>query len=211
MEKMCGKCKILQPLDNFCKDRWQRDGRRSVCRSCTSRKKPKSPPRKGWVENGIGYIPLTQDQVAKVDPKNVEYLSQWEWFAYWSPNSNSFYAARKGKNKEQIKMHRQIAGVNDDVLIDHHDHDTLNNQEYNIRPATRIQNAQNARIRKDNTSGFKGVHYRSDMDKYVARIQTNGRRRFLGYRDTPEEAAALYIEAAKEEHKEFAYLGGETK
>lgn len=85
--------------------------------------------------------------------------------------------------------------------IDHIDNNATNNRWRNLRPATREQNTQNARRRRDNTSGYKGVS--PHEGRYAARVQTNGKRKFLGYFDTPEEAYAAVCKAAQAAHGEF--------
>ncbi|HLP99179.1 MAG TPA: HNH endonuclease [Sideroxyarcus sp.] len=87
--------------------------------------------------------------------------------------------------------------------LDHISGVKTDNRISNLRPATRIQNNCNTRIRKDNSSGFKGVSLRSDLNKWCARISVNGRRFFLGCFDTAEEAAAQYTKSAIELHKDF--------
>ena len=51
--------------------------------------------RQGWVEDGIGYIPLTRGQIAKVDPEDLEKLTKNNWNALWSPSAKKYYATCK--------------------------------------------------------------------------------------------------------------------
>jgi hypothetical protein len=195
-------------------------GRRDqMCKSCRRRQinaryTKKGPPkaREGWVDNGIGYIPLTQGQIATVDPEDVGRLSQYNWCAVWSPQTQSYYAFRNkflepDRHKVLEGMHRFVLGLGDDDErnVDHENHDTLYNRKTNLRPADDFQNTRNARIRKDNKTGFKGVTHRGK--KYQAGIRVNGKRKHLGTCDTAEEARILYENAAKELHQEFACLG----
>lgn len=83
-------------------------------------------------------------------------------------------------------------------LIDHKDGDGLNNRWANLRPATQSQNGANRGPSKNNRSGFKGV----SMDD--GRYRATFRGKFLGYRDTAKEAAALYAEAASAYFGEYA-------
>lgn len=39
-------------------------------------------------------IQLSQGQVAKVSPERFEELSQFNWYAQWNSNTQSFYAVR---------------------------------------------------------------------------------------------------------------------
>lgn len=86
--------------------------------------------------------------------------------------------------------------------IDHRDGDSLNNAWDNLRQATHSQNCANARRRRDNTSGFKGVCARPS-GKFASRIQHGGRRLNLGLFDTAEDAHAAYVSAMKQLHQSF--------
>jgi hypothetical protein len=90
-------------------------------------------------------------------------------------------------------------------MVDHRDGDGLNNRRSsNLRIATRGQNAANAKLRADNTSGFKGVTLHRVSGKWQAYINANGRRHSLGYFETPEEAGAAYASAGPRAHGDFA-------
>lgn len=66
------------------------------------------------------------------------------------------------------------------------------------------QNNQNARIRKDNVTGYKGV--RVSGKKFEARIKCGKRLMYLGRYPNPIEAAKAYNEAAKKYFGEYAWL-----
>jgi hypothetical protein len=102
------------------------------------------------------------------------------------------------------RMHREIFGACDGQLVDHVDGDGLNNRRSNLRIATRAENNRNAAVRKDNTSGFKGVHWHKGDGRWQAQIRVAGKRIRLGAFDTPEAAHAAYCEAAARYHGAFA-------
>ena len=58
--------------------------------------------------------------------------------------------------------------------------------------------SSNQRIRKDNSSGYRGVHFNSRSLKWVSRVQCNRKRINLGYYDTPEEAHEARINFLRE-------------
>lgn len=91
--------------------------------------------------------------------------------------------------------------------LDHIDGDCTNNRIENLRPATKSENNRNVGIRKDNTSGIKGVHWNKRDKKWQAQIQIEGKRTCLGYFDDLELADLVAIEARNKHYKEFANHG----
>ncbi len=155
-------------------------------------------------------IPLTQGQFALVDDADFAWLSQWKWQARLD-KSSGYYAARTewtSKTKcRTVRMHRVILGVVlSTVLIDHKDHNTLNNQRENLRKATSSQNTSNRRPQKQSSSKFLGVHYAKNINKWVAQIQKGDVNHRLGSFDNEVEAAKAYNSKAVELHGPFANL-----
>lgn len=88
--------------------------------------------------------------------------------------------------------------------IDHINRIKDDNRWCNLREASRSQNNINSGMRKHNTSGLKGVFYRSDRPKkWQAKIGLNGRGKHLGYFNTKEEAHAAYLAAARANYGDF--------
>lgn len=155
-------------------------------------------------------IPLTKDKIALVDDEDFEYLNQWKWHARYK-KGGSYYASRKEyKTQETIQMHRVILELKpykvSKLMVDHKDGNGLNNQRYNIRPATNAENNQNRASRKNSSSQYKGVCWDKERNKWVAIIGFNGKHKKLGRFDNEEEAAKAYDNVAKELHGKFAKL-----
>lgn len=154
-------------------------------------------------------IKLTQNQVTIVDNDDFEYLNQFKWCAQWNPGTRSFYAVRcsykreTGKQKA-IPMHREIMQPSAGMVVDHINHDTLDNTRKNLRVCTQSENLMNSRKQKNNTSGLKGVSWHKRDKKWRADISINGKRKHLGNFSTKEFAYESYIKACKKYHKEFA-------
>lgn len=157
-------------------------------------------------------IALTQGQFALVDDEDYERLSRHKWYAWWNKYTRSYYAFRqspRSDGKQQlIRMHREILGLErgDKRRGDHRDGDTLNNQRANLRTANLYQNARNARKKRNNTSGYKGVWRNKQCGKWQAAIRVASKRIHLGLYDTPEAAHHAYCKAAVEHYGEFARM-----
>ncbi len=145
-------------------------------------------------------IKLTQGYNTKVDDEDYEYLNQYNWSAHVN-RDGSVYARRKpGMNYpyEIMHMHREIMGTPDGMVVDHRDHDPLNNQKENLRSCTSGQNNAN-RTCYNSKSGYKGVYIK-------AAITIDGKSIHLGTFATVEEAAHAYDAAAIKHFGEFANL-----
>jgi hypothetical protein len=172
---------------------------------------PKPPAR---LERGIRQmklIKLSQGQFAKVDDCWFERLNQHKWCARYNPSTDSYYAQRTiypggRKGATTIQMHREILGFlpRDGKQCDHRNGDTLDNQVLNLRDGSDGNNEKNRARNKNNTSGLKGVSWRKQANKWIAQIQNNGKKEFLGYHTTKEAAHAAYCEAATRLHGDFA-------
>jgi hypothetical protein len=162
-------------------------------------------------------IKLTQGQYALVDDTDFEELNQYKWFAAKDGDTGKFYAVRsisriheiRKYGAQRISMHRQILGLpafpGDKRKGDHREPDhTLDNRRNNLRRAGSEQNNMNKRKQSNNTTGFKGVTFRSSSGMFIAQIQSQGKMRHLGVRKTAKAASKLYEAAAKELHGEFA-------
>jgi hypothetical protein len=157
-------------------------------------------------------IPLTKGQFAKVSDYRYEELTEYQWHAVWESKTQSYYARRwerlvDGKRR-CVFMHRQILGLKhgDPSCGEHKNHDTLDNQDENLRIATNQQNQANGRSKQNSSSVYKGVSRYKPSGKWIARIMTSGHLTHLGYFNSEDEAAVVYNEAAKEHFGEFAYL-----
>lgn len=121
----------------------------------------------------------------------------------WSVNSHSDRDSKTVMHtRTHIAMHRLIMGNPRGKFVDHIDGNQLNNQRSNLRLCTNSQNLRNQKINSRNTSGYKGVTFRKDRNKFRAIILD----RFIGYYDTAIDAAKAYNQAAIKEFGEFARL-----
>lgn len=111
------------------------------------------------------------------------------WFAWWNKKTNSCYAVgdawssgrEKGKSN-RLYMHRYLFDAPKGLVIDHIDHNTLNNTSSNIRIVTVGQNNQNFKgARSDNkNSGLLNVHWSKGSQKWMVQMTVNGVYHYVG-------------------------------
>ena len=73
-------------------------------------------------------------------------------------------------------------------ILDHINRIKHDNRISNLREVTQSENLQNQSIRSSNKSGFRGVHFDSSKNKWVARISINKKNIRIGLFDNKQDA-----------------------
>jgi hypothetical protein len=149
-------------------------------------------------------IKLSNGKVALIDECDA-YLAElgpWHMESHGYAVRNSARTAAE-KRKPEF-MHRVIMAKqrSHGMQIDHINGNRLDNRRCNLRMVNKCGNTQNARMRSDNTSGVKGVSKQGE--KWTARVQSNGKRVFVGIFTTKEEAEKAVRSRREELHGPFA-------
>jgi hypothetical protein len=155
------------------------------------------------VEGQLAYVPLTRGYEAVIDLADVPLVEGYNWYAF--VDGPRIYA-RRCEAGVSIYLHKVILGVLGSQRVDHKDGSTLNNRRDNLRKATHAQNMRNQKIRADSTTGFKGVSFSKGKGKFMAYIRFEGKRKHLGYHNTPEDAHAAYCAESIKLHGHFSRL-----
>lgn len=125
----------------------------------------------------------------------------------WCLDANGYVMTNNKLERTSIKLHRLILNIeNSKFHTDHINHNPLDNRRVNLRICTCSENVRNQRRRRDNHSGYKGVSWDKDRQKWRAYINHCFKRTHLGLFENKIEAAKTYDTAAKELFGEFAYL-----
>ena len=93
-----------------------------------------------------------------------------------------------------------VYGVFPKNSLDHINRNKLDNRIINLREATSKQNMQNVLTHKHNTSGYKGVAWHNQRNRWRAYIFNDYRQIHLGLFDTKEEASAARKKAELQYH-----------
>lgn len=160
------------------------------------------------IEGNLAYVPLTRGYEAVIDAEDVHLVEGWNWTALVCVGHVYAFRIISHDNKTKaVLMHRVIMGEPEGLLVDHKDGNGLNNQKrgdaWNLRVATRSQNAQNQGVRKNNTSRLKGVSWHKASGKWVARIMLEGKETWLGSFKCRTAAAVAYMKASRKHHGDF--------
>jgi hypothetical protein len=147
-------------------------------------------------------IVLNNGMIATVDDSDYDYISQFTWYADVRKDG-VIYARTSSPGVKKKRMHRLIMGVTDrHILVDHIDHNGLNNQRSNLRVCSNSDNLKNKRIR--GVSKYMGVFQHTG--NWVAKIRINGRSTYLGYFRKEIDAARAYDRAARATRNPFYVL-----
>jgi hypothetical protein len=159
-------------------------------------------------------------RVALVDDEDYDLVMQYKWYVderfhegvkgTWHSGPRVIATYKDGKHIN-LMMHTLLTGWHE---TDHADGNGLNNQRYNLREVTHLQNTWNRNGHPGSSSKYKGVtllrygtgKYKGKYTKWWARIVVNGEQISLGLFKVEEDAARAYNTAALEHFGEYARL-----
>lgn len=157
-------------------------------------------------EYGIGYT-LNTNKEFYFDLEDYDKIKNYCW------HEGTGGYIRTWVNDGYLVMHRLIMLNENDlhnksIDVDHkHGHATRNdNRKCNLRVATRQENLRNKTLMSTNKSGFIGVSFRKNSNKWRAYINVDkDSQRSLGHYETFTEAVKARIEGELKYFNDFAY------
>ena len=148
---------------------------------------------------------LANGASALIDSEYLDLVQSFRWTAIRAKSKYGGFYART--DKPFLAMHRLIMGVNDpNILVDHENHNGLDNRKENLRLITPKENMWNARPKIGGSSSYKGVTWHKHKRRWNARIYFNNKMIQLGYYKSEQDAGSAYDAAARELFGEYACL-----
>ena len=133
-----------------------------------------------------------------VDAKYLNLIMKFKWSI-----SEGYVISRTTRKK--VWLHRIIMNAPDGTMVDHINHNPLDNRESNLRICSRQQNMMNRKVNKSNSSGHKGVYWHKAVGRWAVQIMINHKRLYLGSFDSLDEAVLVHKKAEEKYFGEFAY------
>lgn len=137
---------------------------------------------------------------ALIDIEDVEKCKLYKW----NLSCYGYVITHNKETKKQMRLHRFILNPNDIEIIDHINGNKLDNTKCNLRICTNADNQKNrTKLSSNNTSGYIGVYWNKQKNKWVSEIKSNGKRFYLGSFEDLDDAIKARILAEEKHHKEF--------
>ncbi len=170
--------------------RMQRVPPPGICRNCR--------PRPATPQGAVKQIPLGEGLYAYVDAADFDWLNQWPWHLH------NGYAARRCQGKT-IYLHREIMHPPAGKVVDHANHNKLDDTRANLKVCTQRENLCNSAKRRGTASRFRGLYFYKRIGKWCARIKFEGKPIYLGSFAEEIEAARAHDRGA------VAYFGASAR
>jgi hypothetical protein len=166
------------------------------------------------IKNGFAEIILKRRYEkpirTKVDIEDIEKLKKLNvrWHGLYVPRMDSYYVVAQlyveGKFTS-VLMHRYLMNPKEDKVVDHLNHDILDNRKSNLRLIKNAENLQNARgaSSHNKSSGIRGVSWSKWRKKWRARLNVNRKEIIVGYFDDVKEAEKA-VKKARAKHMPFS-------
>lgn len=142
------------------------------------------------VSDGVAYFNLYNQKNEKIATFIIDVCDiQKVKYHKWRLSHGHVVTGLPSKGQQRDLSHIVLDIQKDDsVVVDHINGDPLDNTRDNLRICSQGENVLNKRFVSNNTSGFIGVSYKKDRDRYDPEIRFGYTRCHLGMTKTIEEA-----------------------
>lgn len=138
---------------------------------------------------------------ALIDLDDIDKCKDYKWHLK-SKTSKYVEAIYNGT---KIALHHYILGFRyeqDYIVVDHINHNPLDNRKENLRICTQQENIFNSSKGANNTSGIRGVTYKKADNLWVAQLMINGQTLYKSFK-SKEQAIEQRLAWEKEFYGEY--------
>ncbi len=146
-------------------------------------------------EYGIGWTTNTNEEFY-FDLDDFDKIKNYTWM-----DRKGYISSTDGINFHRLIMNCQ----DDDVVVDHINHNQHDNRKFNLRICSQQKNSCNHKISNLNTSGVTGVSWDKERNKWIVYITYNKKVHFLGRYGSFDYAVAARKEAEDKYFGEYSF------
>lgn len=157
-------------------------------------------------EYGIGYTLNGEKYI--FDKEDYNKIKNICWFIKIDENGFKSVYGYYNKLGKCIFLHRFLYDLyefDNEMIIDHINHDHMDNRKCNLRIANYVRNAQNRKKEIRNTSGVTGVCWRDREQAWMAYITVDYKQIILGYYIDKQDAIKARKNAEDKYFGEWSY------
>jgi len=136
--------------------------------------------------------------IVVIDKEDLSFFAKYKW----SVDKDKKVVCTINNEDERF-LSRILLKPNEFDYVDHIDRNTLNNSKRNLRICSSQENNRNRIANSNSSSKYKGVHFCSTKNRWIARIRENYKIIHLGTFKNEEDAAKAYDKKARIMHKDF--------
>lgn len=148
-----------------------------------------------------------------IDLENLDeviFNFNYKWGARWEPHIDNYYGAATYYNyygdgrSKTILMQNFIMKPLEDEVVDHIDHNPLNNRRSNLRNIKVQENCLHRKGgNKNNKSGYRNVSWLNGYKAWCVQLSIDGKNTLLGKFDDVHEAGKFAEEMREKYYGEF--------
>ena len=147
---------------------------------------------------GVGYT--LKGNEFYFDKEDYNRIKDYCWFTDYK----GYLVSKVVGTGSHVRMHRLILNAPKNKQVDHINGVKNDNRKENLRLVTAAENSMNKRVCKNNTSGFQGVCWNKNNNKWTAYIGFNNKHIHLGLFDDFESAVKARLDAEEKYFGEFS-------
>lgn len=159
----------------------------------------------------------TKEAIIDLDDLEKLLNFKYTWYPVYYKKWDTFYCRcsvyngmKNGKGTcRMLYLSQFVLGIKGGRvrLIDHINHNTLDERKKNLRPLSTSDNScHRNKLNSNNKSGYRNVSWNNKIQKWIVQLQVNGKNKVLGKfpKDKLDEAGVFAEEMRKLYYKEFA-------